>query len=344
MSHTNTTFMKIAYIIYPFVIYSNKSNGIRSQAITWANMLKAHGHQVDLVNNWSDYDWRTYDVIYFFGPGEWSAGLMGAISSLNKHIFYSPIIDPFHFNRKKEKLKLTLAIKSKFKYHTPFCEERRPLKAPNHILVRSSFEKEYIQEMYDIEDERITIVPLSVSTSIEEATLVPHQREDFVLHISSIYQPRKNVLRLIQAANKYKFKLILAGNPGKEEDLNRLKKEIGNNPNIQILGFISEEKKIELYSKAKVFALPSICEGVGIVAVDAAYCGCDIVITNDGGPKEYYDNLALQVSPYSIDEIGKACIALLNGKSFQPTLSEHIKNHYSTNKIIELLEKAYTHF
>ena len=50
--------MKIAYIIYPFVIYSNKSNGIRSQAITWANMLIAHGHQVDLINNRGDYDWR----------------------------------------------------------------------------------------------------------------------------------------------------------------------------------------------------------------------------------------------------------------------------------------------
>ena len=64
-----------------------------------------------------------------------------------------------------------------------------------------------------------------------------------------------------------------------------LKQEIGDYSDIKILGFISEEKKMELYSKAKVFALPSICEGVGIVAVDAAYCGCDIVITNDGCPK-----------------------------------------------------------
>lgn len=336
--------MKIAYIIYPFVIYSNKSNGIRSQAITWANMLIAHGHQVDLINNWGDYDWRTYDAIHFFGPGEWSAGLMGAFSSLNKHIFYSPIIDPFHFNRKKEKLKLALAIKSKFKYHTPFCGEMLPLKAPNHILVRSEFEKQYIQEMYNIEDERITIIPLSISTSIENATLIPHKREDFVLHISSIYQARKNVIRLIQAANKYHFKLVLAGNTGTKEDLNRIKKEIGNNPNIQILGFISEERKIELYSKAKVFALPSICEGVGIVAVDAAYCGCDIVITNDGGPKEYYNKLAIEVSPYSIDEIGIACNTFLKGKTFQPTLSEYIKNNYSTEKIFQLLVNTYAQF
>lgn len=336
--------MKIAYIIYPFVIYSNKSNGIRSQAVTWANMLVAHGHQVDLINNWSDYVWNNYDAIHFFGPGGWSAGLMEAINSLNKHIFYSPIIDPFHFNRKKEKFKLKLAVKSKFKYHTPFCEEMQPLKVSNHILVRSQFEKQYIQEMYDIEDERITIIPLSISTFIENATLFPHKREDFVLHISSIYQPRKYVIRLIQAANKYHFKLVLAGNPGTKEDLNRFKKEIGNNSIIQIIGFISEEKKLELYSKAKVFALPSICEGVRIVAVDAAYCGCDTVITNDGGPKEYHNKLAIEVSPYSIDEIGIACNTFLKGETFQPALSEYIKNNYSTEKILQLLEKTYTQF
>lgn len=336
--------MKIAYIIYPFVIFSNKSNGVRSQAITWANMLTTHGHQVDLVNNWEDYDWKTYDAIHFIGPREWSTNLMWNISTLNKHIFYSPIIDPFHCNRKKEKLKLALSIKSKFRYYTPFCDELRPLKAPNHILVRSQFEKQYIQEMYDIEDERITIIPLSVSTSIEKAKLTQQTRENFVLHISSLYHPRKNVIRLIQAANKYHFKLVLAGNPGTQEDLDLLKKEIGNNPNIEILGFISEEKKIELYSKAKVFALPSICEGVGIVAVDAAYCGCNIVITNDGGPKEYYNKLAIEVSPYSIDEIGQACNIFLEGKTFQPTLSEHIKNNYSTERITKLLENTYAKF
>lgn len=46
-------------------------------------------------------------------------------------------------------------------------------------------------------------------------------------------------------------------------------------------------------------------EGVGIVAVDAAIYGCEIVITNIGGPKEYYDNMAYTVNPYNIDDIGK---------------------------------------
>lgn len=61
----------------------------------------------------------------------------------------------------------------------------------------------------------------------------------------------KNVISLIKAAKKYDFKLVLAGNMGTEKEFEVLKKAIGNNANIEVLGYISEEKKIELYKKLK---------------------------------------------------------------------------------------------
>lgn len=57
--------MKVAYILYPEVIISNKSNGIRSQAEAWAKILENKGVHVDLVNNWENYDWSHYDAIHF---------------------------------------------------------------------------------------------------------------------------------------------------------------------------------------------------------------------------------------------------------------------------------------
>ena len=64
--------MNIAYILYPEVVISNKSNGIRSQAETWAFALRKLGHNVDLVNNWDNYDWKSYDIIHLFGSsGSW---------------------------------------------------------------------------------------------------------------------------------------------------------------------------------------------------------------------------------------------------------------------------------
>ena len=127
-----------------------------------------------------------------------------------------------------------------------------------------------------------------------------------------------------------------------EEEFAPLKKEIGNSPNIQVLGFISEEEKINLYKRAKVFALPSIMEGVGIVAVDAANYGCEIVITEIGGPKEYYGGKAFVVNPYSVDDIGRAIVEALSGnKSFQPELSKQVHKEFNKKHIAQLLLKEY---
>ena len=48
---------------------------------------------------------------------------------------------------------------------------------------------------------------------------------------------------------------------------------IGDSTNIEILGFVSDDELISLYNRAKVFALPSINEGVGLVALEAAVHG-----------------------------------------------------------------------
>ena len=90
-----------------------------------------------------------------------------------------------------------------------------------------------------------------------------------------------------------------------------------------------------------MFALPSIVEGVGLSALEAATWGCDIVITNIGGPKEYYNNLALIVDPYSIDELGKGVRYFIDGKTYQPKLTEYIVKEFSDTHISAQIEKAY---
>ena len=95
------------------------------------------------------------------------------------------------------------------------------------------------------------------------------------------------------------------------------------------------------YRAAKVFALPSTNEGVGLVALEAAVNGADIVITNFGGPQEYYSNLAKKVNPYSIDEIGKGVRYFLDGNTFQPQLKESILNHYNLMVTMEELVMQY---
>lgn len=332
--------MKIAYILYPDVIISNKSNGIRSQAETWAELLRLEGVEVDLVNNWGNYNWKDYDAIHLFGSGRWIFSVVKRLSVINSKICWSPIYDPSINNSFTDKIISYLGIfmnsALKWNYLYQIRKEQRVKK----VLTRSHFETEYLNKMFSVPKDRMELIPLSYSNYC-----MPYEKcdkEDFCLHISSIYQSRKNVIRLIEAAKKYNFKLVLAGNKGSEEQFKPIKDAIGSNNNIKVLGFISEEEKIDLYKRAKVFALPSITEGVGIVAVDAAYYGGEIVITNIPGPKEYYQGRCLEVNPFNVNAIGNAVLSFITDKTkFQPQLEQYIAKEYSGKRVAQKLINLY---
>jgi glycosyltransferase involved in cell wall biosynthesis len=166
-------------------------------------------------------------------------------------------------------------------------------------------------------------------------------KEPFCLHMSLLTDERKNVKRLIEAAKKYQFKLVLGGKLHNEKQLQLLNSWIDNTPNIEYKGFLSNEQLIDLYKRARVFALPSTNEGVGIVGLEAASLGCDIVLTSLGGPKEYYNNLAEIVNPFDVDEIGKAVVKYLQGHTNQPMLGEYVRKQYSLKNISKQLETSY---
>lgn len=333
--------MKIAYIIYPGVIISNKSNGIRSQAVEWAEILRAKGITIDLIDNWGDYNWRSYDAIHLFGSGLWVCDIIRALSEINDRIVISPIMDPTpSFSMLGSDIRYYLS-KTKF-FNSRVYMIANAFQKSKCLCVRSEFEKKFVAKVYKISENVFKKVPLAFDTKLNSLNWTENEKEDFCLHISSIYQERKNVLRLIEAAKKFGFKLVLAGNKGTEAQFEKIGKAIEGRPNISVLGFVSYDEKIALYRRAKVFALPSLQEGVGIVALDAAKMGCEVAITNIPGPKEYYEGKCMEVDPYNVDSIGNSIMALLAGeKRFQPTLSKYISNKYSSEAVAQNLIEMY---
>ena len=330
--------MRVAYILPPSVIVSGVSNGVRVQAESWKSGIEALGVDVVTIDVWGNYDWKSFDIIHIFGYGIWLDEFLPSIfERTTAKIICSPIIDAV-----RSCWLSRIATYCEFPFFRMYSSWGRLKKSDKYIhtyLVRSEFEKQYLLQTLKITQERIVLQPLSYRIM---PTANIHSKEDFCLHVSLLSNDRKNVKRLVESAIKYKYKLVLAGNYGSPAFLKELQKLIGNNSNVEILGFVSEEKLKELYERAKAFALPSIYgEGVGLVALEAAVYGCDIVITNIGGPKEYYSNLAYIINPYSIDEIGQSVFDILNGKTFQPQLREHIMKNYNVDVLNHRLLEIY---
>ncbi len=326
--------MNIAFVICMPVVTAG--NGIVSQMRTWKRGLEKLGHSVSLISPWESYDWEKFDVVHFFSFCEYAAEFIKQVYSKNKKIAYSPILDPDY---------PVIAMKvisrwgwDKLKLTNRFYQVRKIFPLIKRVFARSNFEATYIEKGWNVSKEKIIKIPLSYNFYEDCGQ---SKRESFCFHASFLADDRKNVKRLVEAAKKYHFHLKLAGTLRNEEERKKVVSWCKNLKNVEYLGFLSQEQLLENYRRAKVFALPSTNEGVGIVALDAAAMGCDVVITNLGGPKEYYKSLALEVNPYDVDEIGAAVLKGLSCFTQQPKLQEHIRNNFSLENISKLLETQY---
>lgn len=328
--------MRIGYICNQGTCVSGASNGIRMQALIWREELVKRGHEVVLINSWDVYDWKSFDIVHSFSFAD-SISFLHELKKRGIKTVCSPIIDS-----SENKILYKLATKwgsKKLRLTSPGYNLRQQSPNIDLFLARTEHEAGYIRDCFDIPYEKVAIVPLSYRSENKEIDF--SKKENFCFHVSSITQPRKNVMRLIQAAVKYQFNLVLAGSTGSSISFEPFKKIIEANDNIQSLGFISDEQLENLYTRAKVFALPSLIEGVGLVALEAAMHGCDIVITNVGGPKEYYkEDLAYKVNPLSVDEIGSAVVSALRDTK-QPELKKYISNHYNNDVCVSKLIELY---
>lgn len=320
--------MYIAFIISEsFCISPN--NGIRIQAETWATELERQGHIVKKIDPWECQDWTNFDIIHLFG---WNEFLLNLHELPNRNIVFSPIIDSFQ-PIWKYRLASYWGIK-RLRLNSTNNAIRRAIPFIKMWCVRTRFEYQYVCKAYGISPNKVAIIPLSFRVSSNEY-IVP--KEQCCLHVSRITQDRKNVERLVEASKKYGFNLLLAGSVDESYKESDLKRKIEQYPNVQYLGRLSDENLLNLYKRVKVFALPSIGEGVGLVALEAAACGCVIVVTNIGGPKEYYGNMAYVVNPYSIDDIGSSVLKALEDTKCQPRLMKYVQKEYALEVCVKRL-------
>lgn len=312
-----------------------RRSGVKMQGLIWHEALSTRGHDAILINYWDDIDYSEFDAVIIL---RWGAGLKNIardLSSYNIPIISAPIFDP-HMPA------IAYRLAAKFGHIDPLhmtCPSREIYGSVKNItmfLALSEYEKGYLMRSFGIPADKIYIVPLPFR--IKPADVMP-TKENFCFHVSNLNAQNKNVPRLIEAAKKYGFRLILGGSVRGDEGMKQLEAIIAGNENITYTGQLTDEELRSYYMRAKVFALPSLWEGVGMVALEAAACGCGIVMTNHGAPKEYYSGLAELVNPKSIDEIGRAVMKLLDAPN-DGRLMEHVKANYSAENCARLLDKA----
>lgn len=109
-------------------------------------------------------------------------------------------------------------------------------------------------------------------------------KENIILYLGKIDKMKQVplLLRAWKNVDHNDWKLVLAGDGSDYDYCVNYAKNI-KLTDYEFLGYVADEEKWRLYSKAKLFAFPSLYEGFGIVLLEALNEGC-VPIVNDLPP------------------------------------------------------------
>ncbi|GFE87066.1 glycosyltransferase [Steroidobacter agaridevorans] len=338
--------MRIGMLLPSIFAVANPANGVAEQARQQAAALERLGHTVLRLNPWEWRDERELDVLHFYVGG---LPLQGVTRERRLHkpglLVFSPIIDsnqPFALYRAAAWLG---GLSPRFPSAQGVMREQA--RDSDLVICRSSHESDRMVFGLGVARERTGIVlngcnppPLAAPCDLEE-----HRRRlglpaEFVLHISAFTQPRKNVLRLAAAADELGLPLVIAGRSSPGAILDTLERTARRSGRLHLLGFVDAQTRDALYSLCRVFCLPSIHEGTGLVALEAAARGANLVITKNGGPPDYFLRHADYVDPYRPDDIKRALLQAWN-RPRSAQLREHILEHLTWDASARSLTALY---
>jgi len=186
------------------------------------------------------------------------------------------------------------------------------------VIAVSQYGAREASQVYDIPSRRIT----PIYHGVDHTMFFPEENtsdhiEPYLLHVS-VYQPVKNLTRLVQAYAQLPIatrpKLVIVSP--------------GFNINHRVTGLtivahpLNSTELAKLYNQALGFIFPSLRESFGLPIIEAMACGCPVITSFDTACAEIAGNAALLVNPRSVCEIKQAMSRLINEPELRAELRQ----------------------
>jgi glycosyltransferase involved in cell wall biosynthesis len=216
------------------------------------------------------------------------------------------------------------------------------------IIAVSNNTKKDLMRLYNIKEEKINVIYEGYNRNFEfrisnfESNLNELISKPYLLFVGRL-EVRKNIVGILEAykilIEKYKLPhaLVLAGTPGHGYGVIKLKIKSANwrtKFKIIELGYVSNEKKQQLFANADVFLFPTLYEGFGLPILEAQNAGVPVVASNNSSIPEVVqfprakllefqelssrsDFSALLVDPQNSTEISEAVFRLISDKNLR---------------------------
>lgn len=117
---------------------------------------------------------------------------------------------------------------------------------------------------------------------------------------------RKSQLDLIRALKDTSYNLYIIGKPASNQAEYYKNCVESAGVNTKFLDFVPHEVLVHIFTVARVHVLPSWFETTGLVSLEAAACGCNLVVSSLGDTQDYFKNYANYCTPDNVISILEA--------------------------------------
>ncbi|MDR3273307.1 MAG: glycosyltransferase family 4 protein [Flavobacteriaceae bacterium] len=345
--------MKVLFIARA-TLYSSWGGDTVQIEKTAENLRKLGVHvDIGLTNDTFDYDF--YDIIHFFNIIRPSDIIYHA-KKARKYVISTIFVDYEEYERKqgtllkkifrkffgKNNLEYLKTIarallngeKIKSKEYLFWGHEKsvkKVIKNAAALLPNSENEAKRLEKTFG----KINIPVFKITNGIEIIPdIEPNEKfKDSIICIGRI-EGRKNQLNLIKAANAlpYKFYIIGQHSPN-HKNYYKICRRIAKS-NIEFIEHLPQKEIFSIMKSAKVHALVSWFETTGLVSLEAAYYGCNIVVSDKGDQKEYIEDNGFFCDTASVDSICQA-IKKAHQAPFNQSFKNYIAENYTWEKAAE---------
>jgi glycosyltransferase involved in cell wall biosynthesis len=172
------------------------------------------------------------------------------------------------------------------------------------ILPNSKSEYKRVGQTYLDKVDNI-IVPNGINPDVFKWDRSINKNEKLVLCVARI-EGIKNQINLIKAINNTDYKLLIIGtaSPNQVNYYNECVSIAGDN--VFFIDHLPQHELVYYYQRAKVHVLPSWFETTGLSSIEAATMGCNLVITDKGDTREYFEDYAYYCDPAKPESILEA--------------------------------------
>ncbi|MGB4768392.1 MAG: glycosyltransferase family 1 protein [Candidatus Saccharimonas sp.] len=226
---------------------------------------------------------------------------------------------------------------------------KRIAKISDHVIAISANTKREYQAFSHIIDDKISVIYEAGETVKGTLSPYPAPFDKFIIYVGQ--QPDYKNLRRLAAAHQQlleKFPtlgLVFVGRMNADTEANKTFYEKQGYKNIHFTGFIPDEQRDWLLSKAEAYAFPSLMEGFGLPPLEAMAYGTPVVSSNTSCMPEILGDAAHYFDPLNVNDIATQIDTVLSNKALRDTLItkgyDQVKK-YSWRRMAEETHAIYT--